>query len=49
MYPLRDLIIKHGQENCEEWKKSDLRPVVFRDLENAIRTIRSSVSEDEII
>lgn len=33
MYPLRDLISKHGSENCDDWKKSDLWSVVFKDLE----------------
>jgi hypothetical protein len=49
MYPLRDLISKHGSENCEDWQKTDLRPVIFKDLVLAIKTIRSSVGEDEII
>ena len=49
MYPLRDLINKHGQDNCDDWKKSDLRPVIFKDLNQSLRTIKSSVSEDEIV
>ena len=48
MYPLRDLIVKHGPDNCDEWKKSDLRPVVSKDLDLALRSIKSSVSDDEI-
>lgn len=49
MYPLRDLINLHGPENCDNWSKNDLRPVEFKDLQLSLRTIRSSISEDEVI
>lgn len=48
MYPLRDMIAKFGSENCDDWKKGDLRPVIFKDLIQSLKTIKSSVSEDEI-
>ena len=48
MYPVREMMIKFGIENCEQWEKEKMRSCKLQDIIKAIKKVKKSVDDLEI-